>query len=107
LAFVSNHEFSIEEFIPDEGSMVPGGLGNGTGTICLKDLDANKTISLRCVFMYNLYIRYITISKLDDFQKVGVDCDIPYDTPLKINEFSWNGKVRYELRQTDFFKRHR
>ena len=107
MAFVSNHEFSIEEFTPDEGSMVPGGLGYGTGTIYLNDLDANETISLRCVFMYNLYIRYITISKLDDFQKVGVDCDIPYNMPLKINEFTWNGKLRYELRQSNYFERHR
>lgn len=83
--------------------MVPGGLGRGTGTICLKDLDSNKSISKRCTFMYNYYIRYIAISDIDSFQKVGVSDDIPYNTPLKINEFIWNGEVKYELIQSDFF----
>jgi hypothetical protein len=104
MAFISNREFEIKEFIPDEGSMVPGGLGYGSGTIYLNDLESNKTISRKCTFMYNWYIRHITISYLDGFQKVGIDDDIPYDTPLKINEFTWNGKVKHELRQSDFFR---
>lgn len=83
--------------------MVPGGLGRGTGTICLKDLDSNENISRRCTFMYNWYIRSITISDLDGFQKVGVSDDIPYNTPLKINEFVWNNEVKYELIKSDFF----
>lgn len=103
MAFISNHEFEIKKFTPDEGSMVPGGLGRGTGTICLKDLDSNENISRRCTFMYNWYIRSITISDLDGFQKVGVSDDIPYNTPLKINEFVWNNEVKYELIKSDFF----
>jgi hypothetical protein len=104
VTFISDHEFEIIKFTPDEGSMVLGGLGRGTGTICLKDLDSNENISRRCTFRYNWYIRYIIISDLDGFQNVGISDDIPYNTPLKIIEFTWNNKIRYELKQSDFFR---
>lgn len=106
VSFVSNHEFAIEKFTPDEGSIIPGGLCRGTGTIYLKDLDSNETISRRCTFTYNWYIRHITISELDGFQNVGIDDDVPYDMPLKINELSWNGEIKHELIQSNFFERN-
>lgn len=106
MAFVSNHEFEIKKFVPDEGSIVPGSLCKGNGTIYLKDLNSKETISRRCRFAYNWYIRYIIISDLEGFQNVGIEDYIPYDIPLKINEYSWNGKIKYELRESDFFKRH-